>query len=201
MNDGSFDVDRFIAEARARGWEFRINGKNLLVEMKEEPAPGVLQNLERHVPAIISRLSEEPLEPRERAQSAADQAKEDAATKDGDGIELETTEAERIERFLAIRKEAAALIDPETAEVFGTYGYGHDPYGVDQDLPEELKCLVELDWARAPGSDIWVAFADLPEEVREALWKKHQAKPDVPTDSDHEDVVGGRVMFAVTRTV
>ena len=78
------------------------------------------------------------------------------------------------EQFLAIRREAARHIDPETAEVDWDYGQILDPYSVDPDLPEELQCVGRLYFARSPGSNIWVSFYDLPEAVRSALWEKHK---------------------------
>jgi hypothetical protein len=80
------------------------------------------------------------------------------------------------EQWLAIRKEAALHIDPETAEVEWSYGQTLDPYGVDPDLPEEYHCIGRNYFARAPGSDVWVEFGDLPNPVRDALWKKRGHK-------------------------
>src|SRR5205085_3374240 len=77
-----------------------------------------------------------------------------------------------IEEFLAIRREAAQHIDPETAEVEWDYGMDADPYGTDRDLPEELQQVGRIYFARSPGCDIWVWFGDLPETVRLALWEK-----------------------------
>jgi hypothetical protein len=81
-------------------------------------------------------------------------------------------EKAEIERWLAIRKEEALKIDPETAEVDWNYADEFDPYGVcDQwESPEELACVNRVYFARAPGSDIWVAFEDLPKETRDKLW-------------------------------
>jgi hypothetical protein len=78
--------------------------------------------------------------------------------------------------FLAIRKEAAQHIDPETAEVDWEYGMIMDPHGIDSDLPDELQCVVRVYFARSPGSDIWVCFYDLPEAVHSALWERHGRK-------------------------
>jgi hypothetical protein len=78
------------------------------------------------------------------------------------------TPAER-EQWLATRKEAGAQIDPETAEVHWGYGYTLDPYGVFPDLPEEYQQVQRLYFARAPGSNVWVEFADLPEATRRTL--------------------------------
>ena len=50
------------------------------------------------------------------------------------------SEKAEIEQWLAIRKEAALKIDPETAEVDRTYVLDEDPYGVldEWELPEEF---------------------------------------------------------------
>src|SRR5438876_2150864 len=86
--------------------------------------------------------------------------------------------AEEIEvrKWLAIRKRAARKIDPETAEVMWCYQCTLDPYGIDPDLPEEYRCVGREYFARAPGSDIWVWFGDLPGESREKLWEMHWSK-------------------------
>jgi hypothetical protein len=76
-----------------------------------------------------------------------------------------------VDQWLAIRKEAALKIDPETAEVTFDYGQILDPYGVRHDLHEECDCVGRIYFARAPGSDVWVCFYDLPEEISERMWK------------------------------
>ena len=81
-----------------------------------------------------------------------------------------------VEQWLAIRKEAALKIDPETAEVDWTYGPIFDPYRVLPDLPEEYQQWGRVYFACSPGSDIWVSFYDLPEATRDALWGKHKRK-------------------------
>ena len=78
--------------------------------------------------------------------------------------------------WLAVRKEAALKIDPETAEVDWRYAQVLDPYGVDPDLPEKCQCIGREYFARSPGSDIWVHFHDLPEETRDAPWERHESK-------------------------
>ena len=80
-----------------------------------------------------------------------------------------------VDEWLALRKEAALTIDPETAEVMWVYTQVLDPYGVIDDLREEELCVGRDSFARAPGSDIWVWFGDLPEDVSDALWKKHKS--------------------------
>jgi hypothetical protein len=64
------------------------------------------------------------------------------------------------ERYLAIRKEAALQIDPETAEFSWGWGQIMDPYGVDPDLPEEYNCIGRI------------SFYDLPKETVKRLWER-----------------------------
>jgi hypothetical protein len=47
-----------------------------------------------------------------------------------------------------------------------------DPYGVDPDLPAEYWQIGREYFTRAPGSDVWVHFFDLPEATRKALTEK-----------------------------
>jgi hypothetical protein len=80
-------------------------------------------------------------------------------------------EAEREREF---RKAAGLKIDPETAEVFSNYGQVLDPYGL-CDLTDEENCIGRNYFARAPGSDVWVWFGDLPDTVRDRLWARIKA--------------------------
>jgi hypothetical protein len=79
-----------------------------------------------------------------------------------------------VEQWLAIRKEAGLHIDPETAEVMWKYAQTLDPYGIDPGLPEELQQIGREYFARAPGSNVWVSFDDIPDAIRDALWEKHK---------------------------
>jgi hypothetical protein len=81
-----------------------------------------------------------------------------------------------VERWREIRKEAGLKIDPETAEVDWTYALTLDPYGVLPELPKEYQQVGREYFARSPGSDIWVAFCDLPEGTRKALWQKYKSR-------------------------
>ena len=83
-------------------------------------------------------------------------------------------EKAKIEEWLAIRTEEGLKIDPETAEVMWTYAWDFDPYSImdEWELPEEVREMGHEHFARAPGSDIWVAFGDLPRETREKLWSR-----------------------------
>jgi hypothetical protein len=77
------------------------------------------------------------------------------------------------EEWLKIRKEAGLRIDPETAEVIWVSEYTLDPYGLYPDLPEEFRQVTIEEFARSPGSDIWVWFGDLPDGVAKKLWEMH----------------------------
>jgi hypothetical protein len=41
-------------------------------------------------------------------------------------------------------------------------------------LPEGAQVITRTFFAKAPGSDVWVWFGDLPEATAAALWKKHE---------------------------
>jgi len=85
----------------------------------------------------------------------------------------QTVDPTSVEQWLAIRKEAALHIHPETAEVEWIYVDIADPYGV---LAEGCGCFGREYFARSPESDIWVCFDDLPTIVSDALWEKHGSK-------------------------
>ncbi len=80
-----------------------------------------------------------------------------------------------IEQWLQIRKEEGRKIDPDTAEYSRRTVYVVDPYEVYPDLPEECQCIGNLNFARAPGSDIWVWFGDLPDETVRRLWERRES--------------------------
>jgi hypothetical protein len=87
--------------------------------------------------------------------------------------------AER-EHWLEIRKKEALRIDPETAEVTWWYAQVLDPYGVLDEWELEQNCIGRAYFARAPESDIWVVFGDLPDETRHKLWDQHKSKLGFP---------------------
>ena len=89
-------------------------------------------------------------------------------------IQRQSGDQMTVKQWLAIRKEAGPKIDPETAEVTWIYVWELDPYGVHPDLPEEYKQANRESFARSPGSDVWVAFGDLPAATRDALWKRRR---------------------------
>jgi hypothetical protein len=90
---------------------------------------------------------------------------------------MTVTFSPEIKEWLGERKREALLIDPAKAEVSWSFGRTLDPYGVIPDLPEELQQFGREYFARQPGSNIWVSFDDLPDEVREKLWDHPNAKP------------------------
>src|SRR6516225_7652390 len=83
-----------------------------------------------------------------------------------------------IEQWLAIRREAALQIDPETAEVMCTHPNIADPYDIYPDCPD--VCIGRVYFARSSGSDVWVCFADLPEATVKALREKQELKRAFP---------------------
>jgi hypothetical protein len=85
-------------------------------------------------------------------------------------------EKAEIEEWLAIRKKEALKIDAETAEVEWCYGETLDPYGAMEEWELPQSCIGREYFARAPGSDIWVWFGDLPDETRGKLCKRHSRK-------------------------
>lgn len=77
-----------------------------------------------------------------------------------------------VQQYLAIRREEGMKIDPATAEVDWDWTETLDPYGVEGPLPEDCRQVGRTYFARRPGSDIWVAFCDLPKETAEALYQR-----------------------------
>jgi hypothetical protein len=86
--------------------------------------------------------------------------------------------------WLDKRKREALLIDPATAEVDWSFGQTLDPYGMIPDLPEKLQQVGREYFARRPGSDIWVHFGDLPDDVRRKLRKHPNAKPSLTVEAN-----------------
>jgi hypothetical protein len=75
---------------------------------------------------------------------------------------------------------AGRQIDPKTAEVDSEWCQMVDPNGIYSDSPPEGGCIGRLDFARAPGTELWILFDDLPAATCEALRKRAR-------DSDPED--------------
>jgi hypothetical protein len=88
-----------------------------------------------------------------------------------------TVENMTVEQWLAIRREAALQIDPETAEVMWKYANVADPYGV---YPDGEECIGRVYFARPAGSDVWVDFGDLPDATVKALREKQEFRRAFP---------------------
>jgi len=54
-------------------------------------------------------------------------------------------------------------------------------------MPEECLQVGREYFARAPGSDIWVSFYDLPDSTRDRLWKKHSSRLALPAGLSYQD--------------
>jgi hypothetical protein len=108
-------------------------------------------------------------------EGRTDGERESALIKEASAMQNERAENtsspvnEEVERWLAIRKKAASQIDPATAEVTFEWGYIVDPYGIHGDLPDECRCIGRIYFARAPESEIWVCFYDLPSDTLAAI--------------------------------
>jgi hypothetical protein len=90
----------------------------------------------------------------------------------------------RTEIWHALLETAGRQIDPETAEVCSVWRQVLDPYGVYPDLPAECDCVGRCDFARAPGTGLWIEFGDLPEATREALRMRARDSHPAPTIDD-----------------
>jgi hypothetical protein len=81
-----------------------------------------------------------------------------------------------VEYLDALRKAAGLAIDPKTAEVMWWYAQTLDPYGDYPSIPDECDQVGRAYFARAPGSDVWINFFDLPQATEDALWGKYRSK-------------------------
>jgi hypothetical protein len=96
-----------------------------------------------------------------------------------------------LQEWLDSRKAAALEIDPETAELHWAYRHTMDPYGVDKNLPDECKQIGREWFARAPGSDIWVSFHDLPDAVVIALRRRPEGLAPLQLNTDAASMRAG----------
>ena len=76
--------------------------------------------------------------------------------------------ARRRKGFLASRKVAGQVIDPETCEIWDAHCQILDPYGVDTP-PDEYDCIGQVIFVRSAESDGPVCAYDLPEDIARAL--------------------------------
>ena len=82
-----------------------------------------------------------------------------------------------VEDWLATRTKDGTKIDPATAEVYWSWEYVLDPYGIYPDLPEDCQQIGRAYFARRPGGQVWVEFRDLPDKTRHALWERLKSEP------------------------
>jgi hypothetical protein len=94
--------------------------------------------------------------------------------------EAKTVDGMTVEQWLAIRKEAALQVDPETAEVMCRYVDVLDPYGLYPDDDCNSGCIGNVYFVRPSGSDVWVVDADLPKATWSALVEKMKARREFP---------------------
>jgi hypothetical protein len=82
------------------------------------------------------------------------------------------------QQYFAIRREEGLRIDPDTAEVDCSYRNDYDPYGIldHLEIPEELNWTSRQYFARAPGSEIWVSFQDLPERTVNKFYRQKNSR-------------------------
>jgi hypothetical protein len=85
----------------------------------------------------------------------------------------------------ALRRAVGLQIDPETAEFEWVHAQTLDPYGDYPVLPEEYQQIGREYFARSPGSDIWIAFRDLPEATRNALSGKRMPSLSIGRHRQH----------------
>jgi hypothetical protein len=77
----------------------------------------------------------------------------------------------------ALRRAVGQLIDPETAEVNWWHVELIDPYGDHDYVPPHFQCTGREHFARAPGTDVWIASGDLPEATHKRLCEIHSSRP------------------------
>lgn len=83
--------------------------------------------------------------------------------------ELPRTVEVTTEYLNALRRAVGQLIDPEMAEVNWWHVEMADPYGDYAELPPHFQCTGRAHFARAPGTDVWIELADLPDATYERL--------------------------------
>jgi hypothetical protein len=98
-------------------------------------------------------------------------------------IEIDTLRAH-------VAKEYAGTIDPATAEVGWQFVEDNNPYEIEP--IDSRHWDTRMYYARAPWSDVWVWFGDLPVAVRDALWAKHREKLLSDNQQETEEANHGR---------
>lgn len=107
----------------------------------------------------------------------------------------------KAQQWLEIRRLEARKIEPETAKVMWAYTERTDPYGIQRVEPEEGPSVGRSYFARRPGANVWVAFADLDPATRSALWVKHRSKLAFPFELPSEDLSPDQLKSAMDKLV
>jgi hypothetical protein len=89
-------------------------------------------------------------------------------------VNRECISSAEYDRRMEERRAAGLSIDPSTAEIGRWCVQTLDPYGDGLPLLPGTEQFGRENFARAPGSDIWVFFGDLPGATREALWNRRE---------------------------
>jgi hypothetical protein len=83
--------------------------------------------------------------------------------------QLETKE------WLAERKRMGLDLDPENVDVLWDHAQVLDPYGICPSFPKAIDQIGREYFVRAPKSEIWVSFDDLPKTTVDRLWQRMRA--------------------------
>jgi hypothetical protein len=92
------------------------------------------------------------------------------------GPEFPKTVEVTVEYLTALRKEVGRHIDPDTAEAIRHHANIFDPYYDFPNLPEEYHSVDKECFARAPGSEIWIHFSDLPEGIAQKIYDRYTSQ-------------------------
>ena len=84
------------------------------------------------------------------------------------------------------RRKIGLTIDPARAETTFWWADVFDPYWL---RPRKYhgRCVGREEFARNPGTEEWVNFADLPEKTRDELWQRDGRKLTFPYGLDPDD--------------
>src|SRR5262249_18081151 len=97
-----------------------------------------------------------------------------------DTIEFSDTVEVSVKYLSELRKAAGLGINAETAEVMWSYAEMADPYGDCPSVPAECSSVGREYFARAPGTEVWIDFGDLPQATVDVLWEKYRRKMTFP---------------------
>jgi hypothetical protein len=101
--------------------------------------------------------------------------------KENDSVKYDSDE---YRAFIADRREAAKRIDIETCELGRWYTCGADPYGVRDDLPEEMQQVGTNRFVRGSQNDGWVCEDELSTEQCRAMYARIEREWEQHTRGD-----------------